>query len=491
MTKVNIITTTLPKTYGGRTKSLLQRALLLNKANVDVRLVTTNYRENYQAIYNEYYKKKKVLANTTFHNIYDYYAGLLHSSELVEWRQLLSQQVGALSDYILVKRSENFGRDYYYKDGKPSFMIKYHEPNRVHYFALFTDTHFEPVKFFFVNEQGYVHKIDTKNDALIVVKQDFIANGHDVYVTRYVDERNRATKIELVTPSEQVAFNNEKEFFAYYYAEIFTDENVVISDARALDVPLLNTSVKKRIFQLHNPHMVDPLDNRSAMKGSFRPILTPKLTDKDFVVTLTEQQKADILQKVPTIENNIVVISHSTTPRKIQYERIGKHFVMVLRLHPQKNIKDAIEAFSIFNQTNPGYTFDIYGEGELQQVLQRQIEQLGLTEQVILHGRTDDVDKAYQQADALIVTSHFEGFALNVLEAVSNGTPVITYPINYGPTDIIDETSGYVAETRTPQALADKMQEFVKSPKSTEAVLERSKQFSEANFVRKWLEIIQ
>lgn len=491
MTKINIITTTLPKTYGGRTKSLLQRALLLNLSGVDVRLVTTNYRENYTAIYQDYYDKHKVLTNTTFDNIYDHYQAQL-TGESVDWRDYLAQRVGDISEHTLVKRSEKFGREYYYHNGIPKFMIKYHESGKVHYFATYVDYHFEPTKFFFVNAQEQVHKVDYKDDNFDIVKQEFVAPSGVTYVTRHLNSQGGVTKVELVTRNQEaVTFANEKDFFAYFYAEIFTDEDVVISDARALDVSLLNTSVKKRIFQLHNPHMVDPLDNQSAIKGSFRPILTPKLTDKDIVVTLTEQQKTDILQKVPAIEKNIVVIPHSTTPRKIQYERIGKHFVMVLRLHPQKNIKDAIEAFSIFNQTNPGYTFDIYGEGELQQVLQRQIEQLGLTEQVILHGRTDDVDKAYQQADALIVTSHFEGFALNVLEAVSNGTPVITYPINYGPTDIIDENSGYVAETRTPQALAEKMQEFVNSPKSTEAVLKRSKQFSEENFVYKWLEIIQ
>ena len=490
MTKVNIITTTLPKTYGGRTKSLLQRALLLNLSGVDVRLVTTNYRENYTAIYQDYYEKHNVLANTTFDNIYDHYQSQL-TGESVDWRDYLAQQVGDIAGHTLVKRSEKFGREYYYRNGIPKFMIKYHEPGKVHYFATYVDYHFEPTKFFFVNEQGYVHKIDHKDDNLDIIKQEFVASSGTTYVTRHLNSQGSVTKIKLVgSEQEVVTFDNERDFFAYYYAEIFTENDVVINDARALDYSLLKTNVKKRIFQLHNPHVDNPSVAIDTWKGSYKTLLTAPLDDSTAVVTLTEQQKRDIIAKRSELESHLVVIPHSTHERELIYPKLGNRFVMVLRLHPQKNIADAIQAFAIFHKNHPEYELDIYGEGELEDVLKQQVVALGLSNSVHFKGRTDDTDRAYQEADALIVSSEFEGFGLNVLEAIANGTPVITYPVKYGPTDIIDEKSGYVASERTPDALAAQMDNYVKAPKLREDVIERSKQFSEKHFVQKWLEII-
>lgn len=48
-------------------------------------------------------------------------------------------------------------------------------------------------------------------------------------------------------------------------------------------------------------------------------------------------------------------------------------------------------------------------------------------ERIDLAGYVDDVVAAYQHADALIVTSRYEGFCLPVLEAMACGTPVVAF----------------------------------------------------------------
>jgi alpha-1,3-rhamnosyl/mannosyltransferase len=48
-------------------------------------------------------------------------------------------------------------------------------------------------------------------------------------------------------------------------------------------------------------------------------------------------------------------------------------------------------------------------------------------ERIRLLGYVDDVVDAYQRADALIVTSRYEGFCLPALEAMACGTPVVAF----------------------------------------------------------------
>ena len=493
--KVNIVTTTLPKVHGGRTKSLLQRTKLFNEQGIDVKLVTTNYHHNYNEIYTDYYEKSKVLENTTFCNIYDFYKNKYSENVTkIYWQVLLEKEIGCINNYIKVKRSKTKGSNgyvYYYSDGIPKASIFY-ENGKALRFALYEEFQFEPIKIFYINDYECVHLINTQNQHKQLLKKDFLTDDGQVYATKFFDQEKSTKKINLHT-SEKVVFefNSEKEFFTYYYSEIFNEEDIVITDARALDGSLLNTKVKRRIFQLHSSHLGNPLNNLSKAKGSFRGLLERNLTDHDKIITLTAKQRKDILRIYPKLDNNIEVISHSTKPRVIKHKKIGKRLGFVGRLDPNKNLEDVLHAFAIFRKDYPEYILDVYGDGKNKKNLEQLVKSLNIEDSVVFHGNVDDVDKAYQEMDMLLVTSLFEGFALNVLEAISNGTQVVTYDINYGPTDIIDENSGFIVKERTPEALAGAMIEAVKVPKEQANLIERSRKFSEEIFLKRWKKVLE
>lgn len=159
-------------------------------------------------------------------------------------------------------------------------------------------------------------------------------------------------------------------------------------------------------------------------------------------------------------------------------------------MHPQKNLVDAIKGFQLFLKEYPDYILDVYGDGESRQELEHLVNELDIRDKVLFHGNVKEIDKAYQSLNLLMITSDFEGFALNALEAISNGTPIITYEVNYGPTDIIDANSGWVTRERTPEALKEKMIEAIMQPKNVKDVQKRSLKFSEENFVKSWLKEI-
>lgn len=493
MTQVNIITTTLPPTFGGRTKSLLQRAKLLNEAVIPVRLISINYRENYQAIYQKYRNEDRILSNTTFDNIYDYYKRKL-LGDVKSWQTYLTDTIGNIDNYIKVNRSAQFGKDYYYREGIPKFVLNFKAANEIDYFATYVQEQFDARDFYYVHQtEGYVHRIDRRDAANQLIKQEFLAPNGEIYVTRLYDNKERIVKIILQNGNLKQEFLNEKNFFAQYFSEIFGADDVVINDARALDWSLLQqTQVKKRIYQLHNSHLINPVNNLSGTKGSFKTLFTwPNLTADDVIVSLTEKQKEDILSEHPNLDQNIVVIPHAIKSPKISHRVKKNHIAIIARLHPQKNLTDAIKAFAIFLKTYPKYKLDIYGDGEDRDKLEKLSSELSISESIIFHGQISLVDKAYQSSEFSLVTSTFEGFSLSTLESISNGTPVVTYEINYGPTDIIDDASGYIAETRTPEALAEKMLEAVKNPKKREQVKKRANIFSEHEFTKRWLEIIK
>lgn len=492
MGKTFFITSTLPKVHGGRTKSLLQRARLLNEQGIDITIISTNYNPDYEEVYSFFREQSRVLENTSFENIYDYYKKKNNINKTqANWKELLIQYVGDISKYIKVKRSSQNNRTYFYEDGIPKFVIKGLTTGNVEFFALYKDWNFNPFKIFYINNKGFVHKADTYDENGVRRLQEFFTEDGKIYLSKKFKNGNIVAKVKLVTKSGVVEFSNEKQLFAYFFNDIFSKNDVVVNDARLLDKPLLESRAGKRIFQLHNPHLENPLDTKSGIKKSFKNILNDNLSENNIIITLTEKQKSDIISEIPNLKNNIKVISHSTKVTKIQYEKKKNHFGVICRLHPQKNLSDVITAFYLFNQEISGYYLDIFGDGESREELEDLVSQMDLDQQVIFHGNVQNVNKAYQQIYALLIASNFEGFPLNALESISNGTPIITYEINYGPTDIVDEKSGWVTEKRKPDSLKQQMIKAVNNSKNSNEVQQRAAHFSEENFVSKWLGVIK
>lgn len=485
------ITSTLPRIHGGRTKSLLQRARLLNEKGVNITIISTNYNPEYDEVYSFFRAQKRVLDNTHFDNIYDYYKEKYNTGKnKSNWKEVLFKYVGDLSKYVRVKRSSKNDRTYFYENGIPRFVIKGLDSGKVEFFALFRDWNFEPFKFFNINKRGFVHRIDTYDVKGFRCLQEFVMDDGNIYLTKNINKKRNIIKISLGFSENIIEFSDEKKLFTHFFNDFFSENDVIINDARLLDKSLLDSRVGKRIFQLHNSHLINPLDTTSGVKNSFKTILSSNFPENDIIVTLTDKQKLDIVTKIPNLKNNITVIPHSTKSITIQYKKEKNHFGVICRLHPQKNLKDAIKAFYLFDQEISGYYLDVFGEGESREDLQSLVMHLRLEDKVIFHGNVQNVNQAYQKIFALLITSNFEGFGLNALESIANGTPVITYEVNYGPTDIIDENSGWVADSRSPESLKEKMVIAINNPKDTKEVQKRAEYFSEDNFVSKWLGVI-
>src|SRR5699024_11314381 len=88
--------------------------------------------------------------------------------------------------------------------------------------------------------------------------------------------------------------------------------------------------------------------------------------------------------------------------------------------------------------------------GKIRTSLEKQIKDLNLTNHVFLKGFTNDTNRIYQKSIVSLLTSKSEAFAMVLLESMINETPVISYDINYGPSDIItDGLDGFLIDRKS------------------------------------------
>lgn len=99
---------------------------------------------------------------------------------------------------------------------------------------------------------------------------------------------------------------------------------------------------------------------------------------------------------------------------------------------------------------------DVIGEGAERQRVAFTIDDLDLSEHVVLHGRIPPIQvrQYLQQADVFVLSSLSEGISNAVLEAMACGLPVVTTNCGGMAEAVTDGVEGFVVPVRDPLAMA-------------------------------------
>lgn len=140
--------------------------------------------------------------------------------------------------------------------------------------------------------------------------------------------------------------------------------------------------------------------------------------------------------------SNIVVIPNAALPMPILSDCGAKRVIAVGRLDYQKGFDRLVDVWDRVcrDRRADGWRLDIFGQGEWLTMLEHMIAERGLSERMAVNAPTCDIASEYANSSILAMTSHYEGFPMVMIEAMSAGLPVVTFDYKCGPRDII--TSG-------------------------------------------------
>ncbi len=111
-------------------------------------------------------------------------------------------------------------------------------------------------------------------------------------------------------------------------------------------------------------------------------------------------------------------------------------FVAAGRLRPQKDFPMLIRAFAQMRSRHQARLL-ILGEGPDREPLQALIDELGLSDDVELHGYTSNPYAFFARATAFVLSSRWEGLPTVLIEALACGAPVIATDCPSGPQEIL------------------------------------------------------
>lgn len=180
----------------------------------------------------------------------------------------------------------------------------------------------------------------------------------------------------------------------------------------------------------------------SKFRGIAR-LLATKYCDHIVVLTRTDKQKwlhyyKDINAKLHTIYNPN---SFSVVPK---VNSNSKNVLFVGRLSYEKGCDLLVHAWSKVVKSKPYYKLKIVGDGIEKKKLIELCKVLNIEDSVEFMGFCNSLSQEYNDAKILCLPSRSEGFGMVIVEANSFGLPVISFDVETGPKELIENNvNGY------------------------------------------------
>lgn len=190
-----------------------------------------------------------------------------------------------------------------------------------------------------------------------------------------------------------------------------------------------------------------------------RLILKYSVKRTDYVVTLTERDRADYERRLGR-RQNIAVIGNPVQETVCGEEAERENWLITVgNLVPVKGLDYLGRVAVRVLKTHSDWKWMILGEGEERAYLERLIRENALEGRLCLTGRVSDVASYLRRARIYVLTSRREGLPMCLLEAKLYGLPAVSFDVVTGPAEILEDgVNGYLIEPYDCRAMAEKLE---------------------------------
>lgn len=211
------------------------------------------------------------------------------------------------------------------------------------------------------------------------------------------------------------------------------------------------------------------------------------------VVVLTSKDKA-CYDKYLRADHTCVIPNPVVLSDIFQSPLESKTAIAVGRIQYQKGFDTLVDVFKRVHAKHPDWKVDIYGDGNLRDQLEKQISEANLNGIVNLMGRSNQIYYKLREASFYIMSSRFEGFPMVLIEAQSQGLPIVSFDCPNGPADIIDSyANGILVEDQNKEQLFEGICYMIENPKERRAMgqkaLQNVGQYSVSVICKKWMNL--
>jgi len=175
------------------------------------------------------------------------------------------------------------------------------------------------------------------------------------------------------------------------------------------------------------------------------------------IVCVSRLVKEALNKYLPFTKRKSVIINNAVEIKDYSYhEKKIYDLLFVGRLEYAKGVDLLIKAMKLLKyDLNIKIKLCIVGEGRLKTSLLKLTEELKVADSVEFLGTRKDIEKLMRKSKVFVLPSRWEGLPMVILEAMTNGLPVIATRVG-GIVEVIENgEDGIVVESDNPEELAN------------------------------------
>ena len=206
----------------------------------------------------------------------------------------------------------------------------------------------------------------------------------------------------------------------------------------------------------------------------------------DRIVGMAPPMRAEIAETMHAAPERIAIIDDPSLDeadimRLQQAQRTpagaGRRFLAIGRLAGQKNFALLIEAFA--RMAKPADRLTILGEGPERAALEALARRLDVADRVLMPGHVNPIASALLDADALVMSSDYEGVPAVVAEALAAALRIVATQCSVSMDDLTGHGRfGLLVPVRDAAALAQAMDAIAALPFDAVAAREQARRFT-------------
>src|SRR5437016_8742155 len=189
------------------------------------------------------------------------------------------------------------------------------------------------------------------------------------------------------------------------------------------------------------------------------------VTETDYAAQFLRERFPERADRIHRIYNGLNLAEFGRT----DFSSIPPLIVAVGRLIAKKGFADLIRACGLLAESGKSFQCEIIGEGQLENELRAQIDQLNLQDRVALSGAKPqrEVRQRLAAASVFVLPSvvDAEGGMDNlptvIMEAMATGLPVVSTKIGGIPEMVIENETGFLVQPGDAVAMADAISKIV------------------------------
>jgi len=207
------------------------------------------------------------------------------------------------------------------------------------------------------------------------------------------------------------------------------------------------------------------------------------------ILAVSEYTKWDIVKTYSADPNKIIVTHNAvdtdrfkrtqlTSKIKNKYKLPDDYILYLGTIEPRKNIANLLRAYSkLPKNIKDKYPLVLAGGGGWNDdEIKSEIEKAKKDAQIIQTGYVDekDIPALYSGAELFLYPSHFEGFGMQILEAMACGTPVLT--ANNSSLPEVGGDAAYYVDDKSIDSIRNGIEKLLSEPDLRNDLVKKGKQ---------------